>query len=68
MYLGVKNRLKEIRMREHMLSSKDFAKMLGVNYTTYSNWETGISKPTLDAAFQISQKLNKKVDEIWYSE
>ena len=55
-------------MREHMLSSKDFAKMLVVNYTTYSNWETGISKPTLDAAFQISQKLNKKVDEIWYSE
>ena len=31
----VKNRLKEIRMKEYTMNSKEFSKMLGVNYTTY---------------------------------
>jgi len=66
--MGLKNRLKEIRMREYIMNSKDFAKMLGINHTTYSNWETCVSKPTLDVAFETAKKLNKRVDEIWYSE
>jgi len=66
--MGLKNRLKEIRMREYAMNSKDFSKMLGINHTTYSNWETRVSKPTLDVAFETAKKLNKTVNEIWYSE
>lgn len=64
----IKNRLREIRMKEYMLDSKQFAQMLGESNTTYSNWELGVSKPTLEKAFTIASKLNKKVDELWYLE
>lgn len=66
--MGLKNRLKEIRMREYMMSSKEFAKKLDVPLSTYSNWELCVSKPKLEEAFEIATKLNKKVDEIWYLE
>lgn len=39
--MGVKNRLKEIRMKEHMMESKEFSKLLDVPPTVYSGWETG---------------------------
>lgn len=64
----VKNRLKEIRMREYMLSAKEFAKKLDVPLSTYSQWETGVSNPNLNKAFDIARQLNKKLEEIWYCE
>lgn len=64
--MGVKNKLKEIRMREYMMESKEFAKFLQENITTYSNWELGVSKPNLEKALQIGNKLNKKIEDIWY--
>lgn len=64
----VKNRLKEIRMREYMLEQKEFADHLGVGLTTYFNWEKGTSKPPLEKALEIANKLNKDVKEIWYLE
>ncbi len=64
----LKNRLKEIRMKEYMMSSKEFSKFLSVSNTTYSNWELGVSKPTLDKAIEIAKKLNRTVDEIWYDD
>lgn len=57
-----------IRMNEYTMNSKEFAKMLEVSNTTYSNWETCMSKPALDVAIEIAKKLNKKIEEIWYSE
>lgn len=48
-----------------MMESKDFAAFLGESNTTYSNWELGVSKPTLEKALFIAKKLNKKVDDIW---
>ena len=62
----MKNKLKEIRLREYMMTSQDFAKMLNISRSTYSNWELGVSKPNLDTAIEISQKLNKTVNDIWY--
>lgn len=62
----LKNRLKEIRLKEYMMNSKEFSKFLSVSNTTYSNWELGVSKPTLDKAIEIANKLNKDVKEIWY--
>lgn len=66
--MGVKNKLKEIRMREYMLSSQEFAEKLGVARSTYSQWEKGTSNPTLEKSFEIANKLNKNIEEIWYFE
>ena len=55
-------------MREHMLNQTEFSKMLGYDLKTVSNWERGISTPTLERAIDVSNKLNKKVNDIWYLE
>jgi putative transcriptional regulator len=64
----VKNRLKEIRMKEFMMSATDFSKMLDVKKSTYSQWENGLNNPTLEKAFEIARKINKNINEIWYEE
>ena len=64
----VKNRLREIRMREYLMEQKEFAAFLGVGLTTYFNWEKGTSKPPLEKAIEIANKLDKDVREIWYLE
>lgn len=64
----VKNRLKEIRMKEYLMAPGEFADYLGISIKTYSGWENGHSKPTLEKALEISKKLNKDVREIWYLE
>jgi putative transcriptional regulator len=61
----INNRLKEIRMREYMMNQKDFAKYLEVSNNTLNNWESGNSCPTLETAFLIADKLNKRIDDIW---
>ncbi|EJT6340413.1 helix-turn-helix domain-containing protein [Clostridium perfringens] len=63
--MGIKNKLREIRMKEFAMDSGKFAKKLGVNLKTYSNWETNRSKPPLEEALRIAKLLNKTVDEIW---
>lgn len=64
--MTVNNKLKEIRMREYMMSSSDFAEFLGVKLSTYSKWENGNSTPSLQKAYEIASLLNKEVKEIWY--
>ncbi len=64
----VKNKLKEIRMKEHVMSSSEFSKFLNISLKTYSAWEIGRSKPTLEKALEIANKLNKDIKEIWYLE
>ena len=65
---GVKNRLKEIRMREYMMSATDFSKMIGVKQSTYSQWENEQNNPTLEKAFEIARLLNKEINQIWHEE
>lgn len=62
----IKNRLKEIRMKEYTMNSGEFARFLGISIKTYSGWENNHSKPPLDKALLIANKLNKDVKEIWY--
>lgn len=65
----VKNRLKEIRMKEYFIDSKsEFARMLDIPVQTYIKWENEESNPNLDLAFTISKKLNKEITDIWYQE
>ena len=61
----VKNRLKEIRMREYMLNMKEFAALLEINYVQYTGYEKGIV-PYLEVALKIAENLNRKVDDIFY--
>ena len=63
----VKNKLREIRMKEYMIESKsEFARMLNVPVQTYIKWENEESSPNLDLAFTIAKKLNRTVIDIWY--
>lgn len=64
----VKNKLKEIRMKEFVMNSGEFASHLGMSVKTYSGWENGSSRPTLEKALELSDKLNRDVKEIWYLE
>lgn len=64
--MGVKNKLKEIRMKEYMMSQTEFAEFLGVDMKVYNNWEREKNTPTLEKAIEISTKLNRSVNEIWY--
>lgn len=65
--MGVKNRLKEIRMKEYMMNMTQFAEMLNINYKQYVKYEKG-TVPYLEVALRISKKLNKSVNEIFYLE
>ena len=47
------------------MNSKEFSKMLGVKLSRYSQWENGISSPSLEKAFEIAKILNKNIIEIW---
>lgn len=51
-----------------MMDSGAFAKFLNVSIKTYSGWENNHSKPPLDRALEIANKLNKDIKEIWYLE
>lgn len=62
----VKNKLREIRMREYLMEQKEFAEYLNVALTTYFGWEKGTSRPNLEKALEIADKLNKDIKEIWY--
>jgi DNA-binding XRE family transcriptional regulator len=64
----VKNRLREIRMKEYMLSATDFSKLLNAKKSTYSQWENLSNNPTLEKAFEIAKILNKNINEIWYED
>ena len=66
--MGVKSRLKEIRMREYLMNQSEFAKFLDIPLTTYSQWERNVSNPTLEKAYEIAKKLNKSLEEIWHYE
>jgi putative transcriptional regulator len=65
--MGVKNKLKEIRMREYMMSQKDFCEnILKINIRTYNPIENNKVQGTIDTAMNIANNLNKRIEEIWY--
>ncbi|HYF75464.1 MAG TPA: helix-turn-helix domain-containing protein [Candidatus Nitrosocosmicus sp.] len=64
----IKNRLKEIRMKEYIMDPGEFAEFIGIDIKNYSNWEHNRSRPKLELAIIIAKKLNRKVEDIWYFE
>ena len=63
--MGVKNKLKEIRMKEYMLSQTGFAKLLDMNYRQYNKYENG-TVPESETMLKIANKLKKNVEDIFY--
>ncbi len=66
--MGVNNKLKEIRMREYMMTPGEMAKFLDTTIKNYNNWESNRSRPKLELAMEIARKLNRKIEDIWYFE
>ncbi|KMT22330.1 helix-turn-helix transcriptional regulator [Clostridium cylindrosporum] len=66
--MEIKNNLKSIRHTEHEMDRKDFAEHIGVKFKTYYAYEKGETNPSLLKAIEIAKKLNKHIDEIWYTD
>lgn len=66
--MSVKNKLKEIRMREYMMEPGEFANLIKVNIKTYYAWELGNAIPSMKEGLRIAKELKKKLDDIWYLE
>ena len=62
----VRNRLKEIRMREYMMNSSEFCKVLGISISTYSQIESNKQQGNIETILKISKALNRKVEDIWH--
>lgn len=63
--MDVKNKLKDIRMREYGEEPKEFAKRINVNIKTYYTWEKGFALPALKECLRVAKILKKDVSEIW---
>lgn len=64
----VKNRLLEIRLKLGYKNAKDFAEFLDLNKSMYSLIENNKRNVNLENAFDIAEKLNMKIEDVWYKE
>lgn len=55
------NNLEKLR-KQNKITQKDFAKELGVPYTTYNAYELSKSIPTLDTLIKIADYFNVSLD------
>lgn len=62
----VKNKLKEIRMKGHMMNSKEFCNLLEISNSTYSQIESNKQQGNIETILKITNKLKLKVEDIWY--
>lgn len=62
----VKNRLKEIRMKEFMMNQKEFCELIGIGTSTYNPIEANKSQGNIETILKIAKALNRPVEDIWY--
>ncbi|WP_238886369.1 helix-turn-helix transcriptional regulator [Clostridium sp. YIM B02551] len=62
--MTLKNKLKEIRMKEYMINQKEFAEFLGLNRSQYNKYENNKEQPSIEVFYKIAKKLNRKIDDI----
>lgn len=60
------NRLLDIRLKKGFRFQKDFAEFLGMDVHDYNKIENNKKQVGIKVAFIIAEKLNMKVDEIFY--
>jgi putative transcriptional regulator len=63
--MTVHNRLKSFRHKYEM-NQTEFAALLGINHDQYNRYERNKRQPTLEIALQISDKLGRPVNDIFY--
>jgi putative transcriptional regulator len=59
------NRLKVARA-ERNVSQEELARLVGVTRQTISSIETGVYAPSALLAFQLADKLGKRIDELFF--
>jgi DNA-binding XRE family transcriptional regulator len=64
--MAIKNRLKEIRMKEYMLQQNEFAEQLQVDISHYNRWENNRMQPSSEMMFIICKRLQKSIEEVFY--
>jgi len=64
----VKNRLLQIRLSLGYKFQKEFAEVLKMSAKDYNLIENNKKGTSLENAFLIAEKLNMKIEEIWYKE
>lgn len=63
--MPVANKLKEIR-HDHRMNQTEFAEFLGISVYSYNRYENGTRIPIIEVALQISEKLQRPVNDIFY--
>ena len=63
--MAIKNRLKEIRMRDYLETQKEFSIRLGLLQSTYNQLESAKRLPSLEVALNICKTLGLQVENIW---
>ena len=58
------NKIKEFRKKKN-ISQSDISKMMKVNQSTYSQWETGQRLPNVKRAIQIAEILETTVESLY---
>lgn len=66
--MAIKNRLLDIRLSRGYKFQKEFAELLNMSAKDYNLVENNKKGVSLENAFLISEKLNMKIEEIWYKE
>ena len=58
------NRLKELRLQHGYKTQKDLADALFVNQTAVSQWERGVTVPSSQMLFKLSELYGESIDYI----
>lgn len=58
------NRLKELRLKHGYKTQKDLADNLFVNQTAVSQWERGVTVPSSQMLFKLSELYGESIDYI----
>lgn len=66
MNMAVKNRLREIRHQMMIDKQNEMADYLCLQQQQYNRYEKQGVQPTLEVSLKIAQKLNKRVEDIFY--
>lgn len=63
--MPVSSRLKELR-HDHRMNQTEFADFLELSVYQYNRYEKGVRQPSLEIALQISEKVKRPVNDIFY--
>lgn len=66
-YFNLKEKLKKLRIEKGYKTKKEFAKAVGLPYTTYSNYENGSRVPSMDNLERIAKTLGITVNDLCLS-